>query len=189
MILLIDNFDPHMREFYKYISSEHSDITVIRNDECLPDEVMAMQPDAVIIGSGVGNVEDTGICKSIIENISSNIPLLAFGLGAEVLANCLGASYINTPVQGDTIYNISFDKSCSIFKSLSDVVPCASNIKRTMNMMLRPENIIITAQDQYGRCIAFKDAGRNAFGICTYPVFLNDSEKSIIHDFISLIVE
>lgn len=189
MILLIDNFDPHMREFYKYIVSEYSDVTVIRNDEYLPNEVIALQPDAVIIGSGVGSIEDTGICKSVIENLSSNIPLLAFGLGAELLASCLGASYVNTPVQSNIIYNVSFDKSCSIFKSLPDFLPCTSNIKRTMNMMVCPENVIITAKDQYGRCISFKDADRNAFGICTYPVFLNDSEKNIIRSFISLIVE
>lgn len=189
MILLIDNFDPHMREFYKYIASEYSDITVIRNDECLPDEAIALEPDAVIIGSGVGSVGDTGICKSIIENLSLDVPLLAVGLGAEVLASCLGASYMDTPVQGNIMYNVGFDKSCSIFKLLPDVLPCISDIKRTMNMVSCPENVIVTAQDQYGRCIAFKCADRNAFGLCTYPVFLSDSEKNIIRSFISLIVE
>lgn len=189
MILLIDNYDPAMREFYKYASDICGDINVIRNDEMSADDICALSPDAVIIGSGCGNVSDTGICISIIDILPEKTPVLGIGLGAEIIANYLGASFVNSGNTGKNVFNTGFDRSCSIFKNMPEFAECRADILKSLSSFCLSENVLVTARDEYGRNIAFCSRNRNMFGICPYPIFFGDEGKNIIRSFVSIIGE
>ena len=62
MILLIDNYDSFSYNLYQLIGSVYPDIRVIRNDDCIVEEIEAMQPSALILSPGPGRPEDAGIC-------------------------------------------------------------------------------------------------------------------------------
>lgn len=186
MILLIDNYDPHMREFYKFISEEYSDTAVIRNDQITPEDILALSPQAVMIGSGNGSVQDTGVCKDLITLILGKIPVLCLGLGAEVLGECLGIPFKNSSPSMKSVFNTGFDTSCRLFSGIPAILPCSDDPARTADAAM-PGNTAVTARDEFGRCIAFADNEKNAFGLAVYPIFFGENGKKMIRNFVSLI--
>lgn len=188
MILLIDNYDPNMREFYKYISEEYSDIHVIRNDQLTCEDILNLSPQAVIIGSGNGAVQDTGICRDILSAIHGRIPVLCIGLGAEVLGECLGITFISRDLPLKKVFNTGFDTSCRLFSGIPAVIPCIGETDRTPEAAF-PDNISLAARDEFGRCIAFADNEKNAYGMVFYPNVFGESGKTILRNFISIICD
>ena len=186
-MLLIDNFDTRMSMFYKYISEEYADVKIVRNDEMLPEELLAMNPKAVIIASGAGTVKDMGICAEAVRKLDPEIPLLGIGLGAQLIGECFGASFkkISAPARA---YNTGFDTYCNLFMGLDQVAACTENITLPVLSEPFPEQLYVTAKDEYGRVISFAHKERSAFGLHVYPsAFADDTGKKIIRNFIDLI--
>ena len=67
MILLVDNYDSFSYNLYQLVGSINSDIKVIRNDECTPEEIEAMEPTHIIISPGPGKPSEAGYCEDIIK--------------------------------------------------------------------------------------------------------------------------
>ena len=187
-MLLIDNYDTRMSMFYKYISEEYADVKIVRNDEMLPEELLAMNPKAVIIASGVGTVKNAGICADVIKRIAPEIPLLGIGLGAELIGECFGASFDKMPAPAARAYNTGFDTYCNLFRGIDQVTACMENVTSPMLSAPVPEQLYITAKDEYGRVISFAHKERSTFGLHVYPsAFAGDTGKMIIRNFIELI--
>ena len=100
MFLVIDNYDSFTFNLVQYIgelSSEHSiakDILVKRNDEITLEEIMQINPDAILLSPGPGNPDQSGICLPILKDISQNIPTLGVCLGHQALAQAYGGNVI-----------------------------------------------------------------------------------------------
>ncbi len=187
-MLLIDNFDTRMSMFYKYISEEYADVKIVRNDEMLPEELLAMNPKAVIIASGVGTVKDMGICADVVKQLDPEIPLLGIGLGAQLIGECFGASFKKMSAPVGRAYNTGFDTYCNLFMGLDQVTACMETVTLPMLSEPIPEQLYITARDEYGRVISFAHKERSAFGLHVYPsAFAGDTGKKIIRNFIDLI--
>lgn len=186
MIILIDNYDANMRELYKCVCEEYGDVFIIRNDELCCEDILSLSPQAVIIGSGNGTADDTGVCRDLLSHVIGRIPVLGIGLGAEVLGECFGMRFADALPIGKRTFNTGFDKSCSIFSDIPEILQCSSEPERIADTAFLSD-ITITARDEAGRCIAFADNEKNAFGISVYPVFFGEKGKSMIHSFLSLI--
>ncbi len=186
MILLIDNFDGRMREFYKYITNICSDLIVVRNDEMCCDDILAMNPNGIIIGSGVGEVKDTGVCSDIIEAVLGKIPLLCIDLGAEILAEHIGCQFTKSPNENYSCF-MAIDNTSPLFKEVPSAIRCTANIKRRVaSPHFCTENVTFTARDEYDRYLAFEDREKNAFGICAYPVFFGEDGEKIMRNFVRI---
>lgn len=187
MILLIDNYDPYMSAFYRYITEECSCTEIIRNDEKTAEEIISLRPEALIIGSGAGTVQDTGVCRDVIMECLGRIPVLGVGLGSEILGECLGLSFKDSPCPPGRFYNTGFDTSCRLFRSAADILPCMCNITRSVNADSLKDDVRIIMRDEYGRDTGFACEEKKAYGIPVYPAFIGAEGKRILYNFISLI--
>lgn len=186
MILLIDNYDTHMRELYKCISEEYSDFYVIRNDQLCCEDILELSPEAVIIGSGNGCTNDTGVCRDLLSHIIGRIPVLGIGLGAEVLGECFGMNFTDAVTKGKSVFNTGFDASCCIFSSIPSILPCTAEPESIPNEAFMSD-VTPAARDEFGRCIAFADNEKNAFGLLVYPDSFGENGKKMICSFVSLV--
>ena len=100
MFLVLDNYDSFTFNLVQYLgelSSEHSitkDILVKRNDEITLEEIIDINPDAILLSPGPGNPDQSGICLPILKDISQNIPTLGVCLGHQALAQAYGGNVI-----------------------------------------------------------------------------------------------
>src|SRR5205085_10662577 len=81
MIVLIDNYDSFTFNLFHYLGGLGADVVVHRNDKIAPDQVMAMDPDAVVLSPGPCTPNDAGICLDLITKASATIPVLGVCVG------------------------------------------------------------------------------------------------------------
>lgn len=91
MILLIDNYDSFVHNLARYIGELGVERRVVRNDDMAVDDVLAMQPSAIILSPGPCGPDSTGICVPLAHAAATaRIPLLGVCLGHQVIASAFG---------------------------------------------------------------------------------------------------
>jgi anthranilate synthase component 2 len=99
MIVLIDNYDSFTFNLFHYLGGLGADVVVHRNDKIAPDQVMAMDPDAVVLSPGPCTPNDAGICLDLIAKASPTIPVLGVCLGHQAIGQAFGGDVVRAPVQ------------------------------------------------------------------------------------------
>ena len=99
MIVLIDNYDSFTFNLFHYLGGLGADVVVYRNDKVTVDQVMAMDPDAIVLSPGPRTPNDAGICLELIAKASSTIPLLGVCLGHQAIGQAFGGDVVRAQVQ------------------------------------------------------------------------------------------
>jgi anthranilate synthase component 2 len=98
MIVLIDNYDSFTYNLFHYLGWLGADIVVHRNDVVTVDEVIAADPEAIVLSPGPCTPDDAGICLDLIARASSAVPILGVCLGHQAIGQAFGGKVVRTPV-------------------------------------------------------------------------------------------
>lgn len=88
MILLIDNYDSFTYNLVQLLREAGAEVEVVRNDAATVDELLARQPQGIVISPGPGRPEGAGVCVELWQRRPS-VPVLGVCLGHQ----CLGAAH------------------------------------------------------------------------------------------------
>lgn len=94
MILLIDNYDSFTFNLYQQVSALGEEVVVIRNDKLTVEEVLEMNPKAIVLSPGPGRPEQAGIMIDLIKRCYDKIPILGICLGHQAIASAFGGNII-----------------------------------------------------------------------------------------------
>jgi anthranilate synthase component 2 len=97
MIILIDNYDSFTFNLVHYLGSLGADVVVHRNDKISVDEVMALEPEGIVLSPGPCTPNEAGICLDLIEKASDTIPMFGVCLGHQAMGQALGGKVIRAP--------------------------------------------------------------------------------------------
>lgn len=103
MLILIDNYDSFTWNLWHFLSDLGVEVITIRNDEKTVDEIIAMEPQAIVISPGPCTPYDAGICLDLIPAVAeANIPLMGVCLGFQAIGVAFGANIkrVSPPVHG-----------------------------------------------------------------------------------------
>lgn len=75
MIVVIDNYDSFTFNLVQYFQELGEDVHVHRNDCITVDEIMDLNPDAVVISPGPGGPQDAGISVEVVAKLGDRIPI------------------------------------------------------------------------------------------------------------------
>jgi anthranilate synthase component 2 len=98
MILLIDNYDSFTFNLVHYLGGLGAQVDVHRNDKISVDEVLARDPDAIVLSPGPCTPNEAGICLDLIKRASAHIPIFGVCLGHQAIGQAFGGSVIRAPV-------------------------------------------------------------------------------------------
>src|SRR5262249_20620936 len=90
MIVLVDNYDSFTFNLFHYLGGLGADVVVHRNDKIAVADVMAMEPDAIVLSPGPCTPNEAGICLDLIAKASSTIPILGVCLGHQAIGQAFG---------------------------------------------------------------------------------------------------
>jgi anthranilate synthase component 2 len=97
MIVLIDNYDSFTYNLVHYLGELGADVVVHRNDVVTPDQVLAMQPDAILLSPGPCDPDRAGICLDLVKAAAGKLPMLGVCLGHQSIAQAFGARIVRAP--------------------------------------------------------------------------------------------
>ena len=101
MIVLIDNYDSFTFNLFHYLSGLGADVVVHRNDKISVGDVMASQPDAIVLSPGPCTPNEAGICLALIEKAAPTIPILGVCLGHQAIGQSFGGKVVRAaPIHG-----------------------------------------------------------------------------------------
>jgi anthranilate synthase component II len=101
-VTLIDNYDSFTWNLWHYFGQLGCEVTVHRNDAVTADEVIAGEPDAIVLSPGPCTPAEAGICCDLIEKATGKIPLFGVCLGHQAIGQVFGGAVrrLATPMHG-----------------------------------------------------------------------------------------
>lgn len=98
MILILDNYDSFTYNLYQMLS-EHTkrQVMVVKHDALTVDQVLALDPKAIVISPGPGTPNEAGISLALIKAASGKVPILGICLGHQCIAQAFGGTIIKAP--------------------------------------------------------------------------------------------
>ncbi|WP_084418858.1 anthranilate synthase component II [Henriciella litoralis] len=90
MIAVIDNYDSFTWNLVHYIEQAGGRTRVIRNDEMSVDDVLALQPESIVLSPGPCTPREAGICVDLIKAAPESLPILGVCLGHQAIGDAFG---------------------------------------------------------------------------------------------------
>ena len=181
MILLIDNYDSFSYNLYQLIGSINPDIRVVRNDAMTPEEMLALNPAALVISPGPGRPEDAGVCIDAIRALGGKIPILGVCLGHQAICAAYGAtvSYAKELMHGKQS-STKLDTNCPLFADLPETIPVARYHSLAAVEETIPACLQVVARTQDGEVMAVKHRDFDTYGLQFHPESILTPNGSVI---------
>ena len=96
-VLVIDNYDSFVFNLVQYLGELGAEPVVHRHDELTVDEIVELDPDAVLISPGPGRPDDAGVSNAVIERLAGVKPILGVCLGHQCIGQVFGATVVRAP--------------------------------------------------------------------------------------------
>lgn len=150
-VFIIDNYDSFTFNLFQYVGEvltskqrlgeiDRFNLIVKRNDEITLDDVIAAQPDRIIISPGPGsptNQDYFGICSEIIKELGPKIPLLGVCLGMQGITHAFGGEIIKSDVPFHGKTSLAYHTGENVFKG----IPNPTEVMRYHSLAVNPSSI------------------------------------------------
>ena len=186
--LLMDNYDSFSYNLYQLIGSLDPDIEVIRNDELTPEEILARNPDRIVISPGPGKPEDAGICVDLVRKAAGKVPILGVCLGHQAICVAYGATvtYAEKLMHGKSS-EVSLDNGSPMFKGMGPRTVVARYHSLAADPKTIPSQLKVTSVTDSGDIMAVEDRERKVFGLQFHPEsVLTPEGRTIISNFMEV---
>jgi len=97
MIVLIDNYDSFTFNLVHYFGELGEEVDVRRNDKVASGDVIAADPDAIVLSPGPCTPKEAGICLDLIAKAAATIPILGVCLGHQAIGDAFGGKVVRAP--------------------------------------------------------------------------------------------
>jgi anthranilate synthase/aminodeoxychorismate synthase-like glutamine amidotransferase len=96
-VLVIDNYDSFVYNLVQYLGELGATPLVYRHDAMGVDDIVALEPDAVLVSPGPGRPEDAGVSNAVIERLGGEMPILGVCLGHQCIGEVFGGTVVRAP--------------------------------------------------------------------------------------------
>jgi anthranilate synthase component II len=146
MIVLIDNYDSFTFNLFHYLGGLGADVVVHRNDKVTADQVMAMEPQAIVLSPGPRTPRDAGICLELIAKAASSIPVLGVCLGHQAIGESFGGAVVRAPVQVHGKLSEIRHQGAGIFRGINAPFRATRYHSLIVDRASLPDELAVTAE-------------------------------------------
>ena len=97
MILILDNYDSFTYNIYQIVAEQNENTTVYRNNEITIEKIYDLNPEKIIISPGPSHPKNSGICRDVVDEFGTKIPILGVCLGHQVIGYTYGSTIEKAP--------------------------------------------------------------------------------------------
>jgi anthranilate synthase component 2 len=91
--LVIDNYDSFTYNLVHYLGELGADVDVRRNDKISLEEVVAMDPETIVLSPGPCTPNEAGICLGLVGGVA-DIPIFGVCLGHQTIGQAFGGDVV-----------------------------------------------------------------------------------------------
>ena len=96
-LVVIDNYDSFTYNLVHFLGELGARLDVWRNDKISVADVLAMDPDAIVLSPGPCTPNEAGICLELVEKAGARIPMFGVCLGHQSIGQVYGAKVVRAP--------------------------------------------------------------------------------------------
>ena len=179
-VLVIDNYDSFTYNLVQYLGELGAEMDVCRNDKASVDELLAREPDRLVVSPGPCTPAEAGISIDAIGAFAR--------AGTPVLGVCLGHQCITEAYGGNVVRaeRLMHGKSCMIshdgsalFSDLANPFEAGRYHSLVVERCSFPECLEITAESDDGEIMALSHREFPVHGVQFHPesVLTRDGRK------------
>jgi anthranilate synthase component II len=187
MIVLIDNYDSFTFNLVHYLGGLGADVAVHRNDVVSADEVIAMQPDAIVLSPGPCTPNEAGICLDLIAKASDNVPILGVCLGHQAIGQAFGGDVVRAPSPVHGKLSDIRHEGQSVFRGISGPFKATRYHSLVVARDTMPEALHVTAETGDGLVMGLAHKSLPLHGVQFHPESIaSEHGHLILKNFIEL---
>ncbi len=186
MILLIDNYDSFSYNLYQLIGQINTDIKTVRNDKITIEEIIDLNPEAIVLSPGPGRPEDAGICVSLVKELKGKYPILGVCLGHQAICTAYGATVDHALTLMHGKKSLAHLNNISVFKGIKTPLSVARYHSLAVIEETLPPNLIVSAKViETNEVMAVEDVENRVVGLQFHPEsILSECGIDIIKNFL-----
>ena len=175
-LLLVDNFDSFVYNLAQAFGALGAEPIVIRNDALL-DELVDVDPDALVISPGPGSPSDAGVSVQAIDHFSGRVPVLGVCLGHQCVGEVFGGRIDRAsvgPVHGKTS-SIEHD-GAGVFSGVASPMVATRYHSLAIDPETFPDVLEVTARSEDGVVMGVRHKELAVEGVQFHPESVLTSE-------------
>lgn len=148
MLLMIDNYDSFTWNLVQYFAELGAEVKVVRNDEYTVPELLAMQPERVVISPGPCTPNEAGVSLAAIQAFAGLVPILGVCLGHQSIGQVFGGDVVRAaqPMHGKT--SAVYHHNTGVFSQLNNPLTATRYHSLVVAPASLPADLEITAWTQ-----------------------------------------
>jgi anthranilate synthase component 2 len=169
MIILIDNYDSFAFNLVHYFGELGAEVEVHRNDKVTPDDVIAADPDAIVLSPGPCTPTEAGICLDLIAAAAPRIPILGVCLGHQAIGHAFRGKVVRAPVPVHGKLSEIHHRGASLFRGINAPFKATRYHSLVVERNSMPRELAITAQTDDGLVMGLAHDRLPVHGVQFHP--------------------
>jgi len=168
-VLVIDNYDSFVYNLVQYLGELGAEPLVHRHDELTLDEIVALEPDAVLISPGPGTPDDAGLSNDVITTFAGKVPVLGVCLGHQCIGQVYGGEVVRAPhvMHGKT--SLIRHSDTGVFAGLPQPLEATRYHSLLVDRASVPECLEVTAETNDGVVMGLRHKELAVEGVQFHP--------------------
>jgi anthranilate synthase component 2 len=146
MVVLIDNYDSFTFNLVHYLGGLGADVAVYRNDKIGIDEVLASDPDAIVLSPGPCTPGEAGICLDLIARAARQVPMLGVCLGHQAIGQAFGGAVVRAPTPVHGKLSQVHHQSAGLFYGINGPFKATRYHSLVVERASMPSDLVVTAE-------------------------------------------
>lgn len=137
MLLMIDNYDSFTYNVVQYLGELGADVKVVRNDEMTLEQLVALNPERIVISPGPCTPNEAGVSLEVIKHFAGKLPILGVCLGHQSIGQAFGGEVVRArqAMHGKT--SPVFHRDLGVFADLNNPL----TVTRYHSLVVRKESL------------------------------------------------
>jgi len=169
MLLVIDNYDSFTYNLVHFLGELGAKLVVRRNDKISVDEVLAMDPDGIVISPGPCTPNEAGVSLELIERLGQRIPILGVCLGHQSIGQAFGGRIVHAKqLMHGKVSDINH-KNTGVFRELPNPLTATRYHSLVIERESLPDCLEVTAWTDDGEIMGVRHKQLQVEGVQFHP--------------------
>jgi anthranilate synthase/aminodeoxychorismate synthase-like glutamine amidotransferase len=188
-VLVLDNYDSFVYNLVQYLGELGADPVVHRSDALTIDELIALEPDAILISPGPGRPDDAGLSNEVIRRFAGVRPVFGVCLGHQCIGQVFGGDVVRAPqvMHGKT--SLIHHHDTGVFAGLPNPLEATRYHSLVVDRDSVPDVLEITAETDDGIVMGLRHREFDIEGVQFHPEsILTASGHDLLRNFLARVV-